>query len=55
MAEPYRRIKHTALDTRTGTSVFLREKYGRETIGVFGSIKRGEDRPDSDVDIPSPS
>ena len=29
----------------------LAEKYGVEVIGVFGSYVRGEQRPDSDVDI----
>ncbi|MEW5961672.1 MAG: nucleotidyltransferase family protein [Chloroflexota bacterium] len=30
---------------------FLYEKYGVTEIGVFGSYVRGEQRPDSDVDI----
>ena len=30
---------------------FLYEKYGVTNIGVFGSYVRGEQRPDSDVDI----
>jgi predicted nucleotidyltransferase len=29
----------------------LRERYGVETIGVFGSYSRGEETPKSDVDI----
>ncbi len=29
----------------------LKEKYGIEEFGVFGSVARGEDREDSDVDI----
>jgi len=29
----------------------LREKYGVEKLGLFGSLSRGEARPDSDVDI----
>ena len=29
----------------------LAEKYGVEVIAVFGSYVRGEQRPDSDVDI----
>jgi len=29
----------------------LAEKYGVKVIGVFGSYVRGEQRPDSDVDI----
>jgi uncharacterized protein len=27
------------------------DTYGVEAIGVFGSVARGDDRPDSDVDI----
>ena len=30
---------------------YLAEKYGIVEIGVFGSYVRGEQRPDSDVDI----
>jgi predicted nucleotidyltransferase len=30
---------------------FLYEKYGVTEVGVFGSYVRGEQRPDSDVDI----
>lgn len=30
---------------------FLRSKYSVETIGVFGSVSRGEDKTTSDVDI----
>lgn len=29
----------------------LRERFGIETIGIFGSVSRGEDRPGSDVDV----
>ena len=30
---------------------YLAEKYGVTEIGVFGSYVRGQQRPDSDVDI----
>ena len=30
---------------------FLYEKYGVTEIGVFGSYVRGEQRPDSDLDV----
>ncbi len=30
---------------------YLSEKYGVTEIGVFGSYVRGEQRPDSDLDI----
>ena len=29
----------------------LRERFGVATIGIFGSFARGEERPDSDVDV----
>lgn len=29
----------------------IRERFGIETIGIFGSVSRGEDTADSDVDI----
>ncbi len=29
----------------------LRERFGIETIGIFGSVARGEDTPESDIDI----
>ena len=30
---------------------YLAEKYGVTEVGVFGSYVRGEQRPDSDIDI----
>ncbi|OGO33620.1 MAG: nucleotidyltransferase [Chloroflexi bacterium RBG_16_57_11] len=30
---------------------YLAEKYGVKIVGVFGSYVRGEQRPDSDVDV----
>ncbi|MDO5843889.1 MAG: nucleotidyltransferase family protein, partial [Methanocorpusculum sp.] len=29
----------------------IRERFFVQTIGIFGSVSRGEDRPDSDVDV----
>ena len=29
----------------------LRERYGIELIGLFGSWVRGEERPESDIDV----
>jgi uncharacterized protein len=29
----------------------IRKRFGVATIGIFGSFVRGEERPDSDVDI----
>ena len=30
---------------------FLKEKYYVEKIGIFGSVSKGTDSPDSDVDV----
>lgn len=29
----------------------IRERFGIETIGIFGSVSRGDDTPESDVDV----
>ncbi len=29
----------------------MRQRFGVETIGIFGSVSRGEDGPGSDVDV----
>lgn len=29
----------------------LKKRFGVATIGIFGSFARGEERPDSDVDV----
>lgn len=29
----------------------LKERFGVETLGLFGSVSRGEDTPESDIDI----
>lgn len=29
----------------------IRERFGIDTLSVFGSVSRGEDTPDSDVDV----
>jgi uncharacterized protein len=29
----------------------LSEKFGVEELGIFGSVARGENKPDSDIDI----
>lgn len=37
--------------TLQAQKLYLSEKYGGTEIGVFGSYVRGEQRPDSDLDI----
>ncbi len=49
--EEYRSIKPRVLALLERELPTLREKYGVETIGIFGSISRGEDTQESDVDI----
>ena len=34
-----------------GVLPLLRERFGVAKIGIFGSTARGEERPDSDVDV----
>jgi len=34
-----------------GVLPLLRERFGVAKIGIFGSTARGEDRPESDVDV----
>ncbi|HJJ38689.1 MAG TPA: nucleotidyltransferase family protein [Methanocorpusculum sp.] len=29
----------------------IQERFGVDTLGLFGSVSRGEDTPDSDIDI----
>lgn len=29
----------------------IRERFSIETLGIFGSVSRGEDTPESDVDV----
>ncbi len=30
---------------------YLQKEFDIETIGIFGSVSRGEDTPESDVDV----
>ena len=30
---------------------YLQDEFDIETIGIFGSVSRGEDTPDSDIDV----
>ena len=38
-------------DTIKKHKPYLQKKYGVESIGLFGSFIRGEQRKDSDIDI----
>ncbi|NLC90716.1 MAG: nucleotidyltransferase family protein [Methanocorpusculum parvum] len=47
----YESIKEDVLAKLEAHLPELRERFGIETIGIFGSVSRGEDRPESDVDV----
>lgn len=49
--KPYQSIKSEVLTKLEANLPVLREKYGIETIGLFGSVSRQEDTPKSDIDI----
>lgn len=47
----YVSIKEEVLSTLKAHFPEIREWFGIETLGVFGSVSRGEDTTESDVDI----
>ena len=47
----YVSIKADVLQKLTRHLPEIRERFGIQTFGIFGSVARGEDTPDSDVDI----
>ena len=47
----YQSIKPQVLALLERELPVLRERYGITTIGIFGSVSRGEDTPESDLDI----
>ena len=48
---PYSSIKQDVLAKLEKHLPEIQERFGIETIGIFGSVSRGEDTPDSDIDI----
>lgn len=48
---PYQSIKDDVLSKLKTHLPEIQEKFGIETIGIFGSVSRGEDMPESDVDV----
>ncbi|MDV0442471.1 nucleotidyltransferase family protein [Methanorbis furvi] len=49
--EVYHSIKDDVLVKLKRELSFLSEKYGVATIGIFGSVSRGEDTQESDIDV----
>ena len=43
--------RQSILDTLNAEAPALRRKYAVKSLAVFGSMARGDDREDSDVDI----
>ncbi len=51
MASEYQSIKDDVLKKLEANLPEIRERFGIETIGIFGSVSRGEDTDTSDIDI----
>ena len=51
MSAEYVSIKEDVLKKLEANLPEIRERFGIDTIGIFGSVSRGEDLPDSDVDV----
>jgi len=47
----YQSIKEDVLAKLEAHMPELRNRFGIDTIGIFGSVSRGEDNPESDVDV----
>ncbi len=48
---PYVSIRDEVLQKLEANLPELRERFGVETLGLFGSVSRGEDTEESDIDI----
>lgn len=48
---PYSAVVSVDFDVLTPRIAELCRRYGVRELAVFGSVARGEDRPDSDVDL----
>ncbi|RQD80727.1 MAG: nucleotidyltransferase [Methanocalculus sp. MSAO_Arc2] len=46
-----RRTNDSVISQLEAVLPYLRKRYGVARIGFFGSVVRGDDRPDSDIDL----
>lgn len=51
MSSEYKSIKESVLKKLEEHLPEIKESFGIEELGIFGSVSRGEDTQDSDVDI----
>lgn len=51
MSSSYVSIRDEVLRKLERELPYLQKEFDIETIGIFGSVSRGEDTPDSDVDV----
>ena len=49
--QEYQSIKEDALKKLAENLSEMQERFEIETIGIFGSVSRGEDTQDSDIDV----
>lgn len=47
----YTSIKNDVIARLDANMPEIRRRFGIETLGIFGSVSRGDDGPDSDIDI----
>ncbi|MDO5845549.1 MAG: nucleotidyltransferase family protein, partial [Methanocorpusculum sp.] len=51
MPDAYTSIRNHVLSSLEAHLPDIRSRFGIETIGIFGSVSRGEDTSESDVDV----
>ncbi len=51
MAGNYKSIREEILKKLDANLPYIQQSFGIESIGIFGSVSRGEDTADSDIDV----
>ncbi|ADN35922.1 DNA polymerase beta domain protein region [Methanolacinia petrolearia DSM 11571] len=51
MSDNYVSIREDVLRKLERELPYLQKEFDIETIGIFGSVSRGEDTPESDIDV----